>query len=449
MLTLLGKNDAMAYLVNMAPRLVALHRVLKPTGSLYLHCDPTMSHYLKVMLDAIFGPTGFRSEIIWKRTGAHSSAKRYGPVHDTILFYSRSDVHTWNPVYVPHDPEYVASHYTQTDPDGRQWMADNLTAMGTRQGSSGQAWRGFDVAAKGNHWKFTIANLEKLDEEGRLYWPKNGGWPRYKRYLDEVKGTLLQDVWTDIAPMNAMAKERLGYPTQKPLALLERIIAASSNEGDLVLDPFCGCGTTVDAATRLKRRWIGIDITYLAVDLIEKRLEHTFGASVLDSYAVYGIPRDLQGAQALFRRSPLDFERWAVSLVNGTPNDIQTGDKGVDGVVRFFTDAKNATGRALVSVKGGKTVNPAMVREIGGTVQTQGAEMGLLITIEPPTRGMKDEADHAGTYTWPVNGETFPRIQLVTIEDLLAEKRPSMPVSLTPYIKAQRAAPRQDQLPLG
>ena len=297
---------------------------------------------------------------------------------------------------------------------------------------------------KGRHWAFSRKNMDKMLSEGRIEFRKTG-MPVFKRYLDEQPGVPQQDIWTDIR-LHAGSKERLGYPTQKPLALLERIVTASSNEGDLVLDPFCGCGTTIEAAERLKRRWIGIDITYLAVDLIEKRLRHSFGSSIADSYAVQGIPRDLLGAQALFREAPLDFERWAVSLVNGTPNEKQVADKGVDRVVRFFTDAQRSTGRALVSVKGGKQIGPQFVRDLLGAVGTQKAELGVLITIAEPTRGMKDAADHAGTYTWPVNDQAFPKIQLVTIADLLAGKRPQMPPTLTPYIQAKRHRPAPNQL---
>jgi hypothetical protein len=253
----------------------------------------------------------------------------------------------------------------------------------------------------------------------------------------------------EVIPINSQAQERLGYPTQKPEAFLERIIRTSSNEGDLVLDPFCGCGRTVAVAQRLGRRWIGIDITYIAVDLIEKRPQHTFGNAIRGTYAVQGIPRDLLGAQALFAEALLDFERWAVSLVNGTPNEKQVGDKGVDGVIRFFTDSKGGTGRAVASVKGGKTVAPQFVRDLLGTVQTQQADMGILITIAEPTAGVKDAANHGGTYTWPVNARQFPKIQVLTVAELLSGKRPQMPPTLTPYIAAKRLPPpKPDQTSL-
>jgi len=444
MRTLLGENDAMAYLVNMAPRLVELHRVLKKTGLLYLHCDPTMSHYLKILLDAIFGPEHFVNEVIWKRTSAHNRTTRFGPVHDVILSYARGNSWTWNAIYQPYDQKDIDSNYNHIEPvTGRRFSHEKLTASnpGTRY-----EWKG--VWPSGNqYWGVSEETMRRLDAEGRIYYSRNGV-PRQKNYLEDMAGKLAQDVWTDIPPIGSQAAERLGYPTQKPLALMERIIAASSNEGDVVLDSFCGCGTTIDAAIRLKRQWIGIDVTYIAIDLIEKRLRHTHGDGITTTYDVHGIPRDIGGAQALFDHSAFDFERWAVSLVNGTPNQKQVGDKGIDGVIRFLTDAKGGTGRVLVSVKGGKTVGPTAARDLGGTLQTQKAEMGILVTMASPTRGVVDEANHAGTYTWPINGQTFPRIQVATVPDLLAGRRPSMPATLMPYIAAARRSAPVDQLTL-
>ena len=436
---LVGENDAMAYLVNMAPRLVELHRVLKVTGSLYLHCDPTMSHYLKIILDAIFGTANFRNEIIWKRTSAHSSAKKFAPVHDVILYYGKSSRLRWHTPRTTYSDEYLEKYYRFDDGDGRLYWRADLCAAGTRNGSSGQPWRGFSPASKGMHWKFKAESLDDLDVAGRIYWPKRGaGWPQYKRYRDELKGLGVTDIWDDIDKINPRAVERLGYPTQKPIALLERIIAASSRPGDVVLDPFCGCGTTIDAAIRLERQWIGIDVTYIAVDLIEKRLLHAYGRSVADTYEVIGIPRDLTGAQALFNYSPFDFERWAVSRINAQPNVKQVGDKGVDGVARFPTDAKGGFGRVLVSVKGGKTIGPQFVRDLLGTVQTQKADMGVLITLTAPTPGVIDAVNHGGTYTLPANGQTYPRVQIITVAELLRGERPRMPLTILPYIPATR-----------
>jgi DNA modification methylase len=442
--TLLGENDAMAYLVNMAPRLVELRRVLKPTGSIYLHCDPTMSHYLKVLMDAIFGADRFINEIIWKRSTAHSDAKQgaqhMGRIHDTILFYSSTKSYNFNTATVGYDQSYVESHYRFIEAEtGRRYRKDNMTAA-KPGGDTSYEWRGVRPYS-GRFWAYSKAKMEEFEREGRLVYTKTG-MPEYKRYLDEMPGVSLQDVWTDIDPINARAAERLGYPTQKPLALLERIIKLSSNEGDLVLDPFCGCGTAVDAAQRLGRRWIGIDITYIAIDLIEKRLLHTFGPSISEAYEVHGIPRDLEAAHALFRHSPFDFERWAVSLVGAQPNEKQVGDKGVDGVARFAVDAQGTMGRMVVSVKGGKTVTPQFVRDLVGTVQTQKADMGLLVTMAKPSRGVLDAINHGDNYTWPVNKTVFPRFQVITMEELLKGSRPRTPPLALPYIAASRAAAR-------
>lgn len=282
--------------------------------------------------------------------------------------------------------------------------------------------------------------MQAAYEAGLVVQSAPGRVPQLKRYLDEQRGLPLSDVWSDIAPLNSQAAERLGYPTQKPVALLERILTISSNPGDVVLDPFCGCGTTIDAAIKLDRSWLGIDITYIAVGLIQARLKDTYGEDIKDTYRVEGIPRDLPGAQALFNQSPFDFERWAVTLADGTPNQKQVGDRGIDGVIGFLNDAKGKAegGRVLVSVKGGKSVNPAMVRDLVGTVDSQKAEMGVLITMVPPTPGMVEAANHSGSYTWPVNGQSFPRVQIITVPELLNFKRPKMPPPRPAYIAAVR-----------
>lgn len=455
--TLLGENDAMAYLVNMAPRIVELHRVLKPTGSLYLHCDPTMSHYLRVLLDAVFSAPVFRSEVIWKRTGAHSSARRYSPLHDTILFYSKSHSYTWNQQYGPYDPMYLAEKFNKKDPGGKLFQDITLTGPETRTGESGVEWRGYNPTKAGRHWALpgylaeqgfavegsTLERLDALDEAGLIYWTRNGV-PRLKFYVQHAPGMPLQDIWTDIPPINSQAVERLGYPTQKPIILLERILAASSNPGDVVLDPFCGCGTTIDAAQGLGRKWIGIDITFIAVDLIEKRLLDRY-PGIAGTYETFGIPRDIAGAKALFKHSHFDFERWAVSRINARPNEKQVGDKGVDGVARFYLD-KKTVGRVLVSVKGGSIVGPQFVRDLLGTVETQKAQMGVLITMTEPTPGVLDAVNHGGTYKWPVNGQTFPRVQVITIAELLTGKRPQMPTLMTPYSTAIKSPEQSTQI---
>jgi len=268
--TFLGGSDMMAYLAMMAPRLMELQRVLKPTGSIYLHCDQTAAHYLKMLMDAIFGPQLFHNEITWKRTNTHSDAKRWSPVADTLLYYSKSDKRTWHPMHVAHTDEYIADKYRSQDEKGRRYTLDNMTSPKPRPNMMYE-WKGFPSPPFG--WRYSPKTMAKLDAEGRIWYPDTKTKrPRLIRYLDEMSGVLMGNVWTDIAPINSQAQERLGYPTQKPEALLERIVTASSNHGDVLLDPFCGCGTAIAVAEKLGRHWIGIDITHLAINLIKKRL---------------------------------------------------------------------------------------------------------------------------------------------------------------------------------
>ena len=277
----LGQNDMMAYLTMMAQRMVELHRIMKPTGSIYLHCDPTSSHYLKILLDAVFGPTNFRTEIVWKRTSAHNDARQgrrqHGRIHDIILFYTKSEEWTWNPVYTEYDTDYIERFYKYREPD-----TDRLYRLGDMTGPGGAAKGNpqYEVMGVTRYWRYSEERMQELIDQGRVVQTKPGTVPAYKRYLDEMPGISLQDMWTDINNLSAQAKERLGYPTQKPEALLERIINASSNEGDVVLDPFCGCGTAIAAAERLNRNWIGIDVTHIAITLIRHRLRDSFRRGV-------------------------------------------------------------------------------------------------------------------------------------------------------------------------
>ena len=429
---LLDANDPMAYLVNMAPRLVELRRVLKPTGSLYLHCDPTMSHYLKIMLDAIFGPEQFQNEISWQRAGAKNDSVRYGRCHDVILFYTVGRKFTWSPQYTPFEQASINKNYTHVEAiTGRRYRRGDLTAA-KPGGDVDFEWRGVRPY-KGRHWAFSKERLEQMYAEGRIEFRRTG-MPVYKRYLDEQPGVPLQDVWTDIR-LTSADKERIGYPTQKPMALLDRIIAASSRPGDVVLDPFCGCGTTIDAAERLGRHWIGIDVAFIAIDIIRKRLSRRYGRSV--SYELGGSPRDLAGANALFEKDEFEFQTWAVTQLDAEPNEKRSGDKGVDGVTSFYIDHRT-TGRVIISVKGGRNVKPEHVRDLVGTVATQKAQMGILIMRAEPSLGVRDAANHAGTYTWPLNGQTYPKIQIITIKQLLDGKRPVIPTQIMPYTRRTR-----------
>lgn len=419
----LRENDMMAYLTCMALRLLELRRVLKPTGSLYLHCDPTASHYLKIVLDAVFGKDNYRNEIVWKRTSAHNSAKRFGPVHDTILFYSKAEKYFWNPVFETYNESYVEKNFSNRDADGRRWKSSDITGSGIRRGETGLVWRDIDVTAKNRHWAYPPSVLETMDTQGRIHWPKiTGGMPRFKNYLDEMDGIAAQDVIADIQAISAHSTERLGYPTQKPLALLERIIEASSNEGDVVLDPFCGCGTALDAAEKLKRRWIGIDITHLAVGLIERRLKERYPKlKNKGAFEITGRPKDLGTARRLAELDKYQFQFWALSLIGAQP--FKGGKKGADGGIDGLIYPEVSTGKTekvVVSVKGGDNVGVLAVRDLIATVSREKAAIGVLITLTPPTKPMVSDAAAAGFYDSPHHG-AFPKIQILTVEGLLNE----------------------------
>ncbi len=423
----LGNNDMMAYLTMMAPRLVELRRVLAPTGSIYLHCDPTASHYLKMVMDAIFGPERFTNEIVWKRTTTHNDSKTWSRVSDTILFYTKSGTFSWNVPREAHSDAYVASKYRYKDADGRQYMLDNMTSPNPRPNMMYE-WKGFPSPQKG--WRYSTETMAKLDREGRVWYPRHSDGtfdtskrPRLKRYLGEMSGPIMGNVWVDIFPINSQAQERLGYPTQKPEALLERIIKASSNEGDVVLDPFCGCGTAISVAERLHRHWIGIDITHLAVTLIKRRLVDTFGDQ-LATYEMLGEPKDLAGAAELAQQSRHQFEWWALSLVDARPaQDKRKGaDRGIDGEIRFFDDNTGTPRKIVVQVKSGH-VNAAHVRDLKGVMEREKAQLGVFITLERPTKPMMQEAVSAGFYEPEYySGRQFPKLQILTIEELLSGK---------------------------
>ncbi len=427
----LGENDMMAYLVNMAARLVELHRILKPTGSLYLHCDPTASHYLKVVLDGVFGPDNFRNEIIWKRQTAHSDAKRkYADVSDVLLFYSKTMKHNFFPQYGGHKTSYIEKFYRFDDNDGRGlYQLDNMASPNPRPRMMYE-WMGFPCPEKG--WRYQRITMQVLHDKGCIWYPKNedGSFdfsrrPRLKRFLNEQKGSIVTNVWTDINPLHATTPERLGYPTQKPLALLERIISASSNEGDVVLDPFCGCGTALHAAQKLNRNWIGIDITHLAISLIERRLKDAFPDI---AYQVHGIPKDLDGARDLASRDKYQFQYWALSLVDAFPQaGIKKGaDRGIDGVL-YVTPVRGETFRVIVSVKGGENVNVGMIRDLKGVLDREKAAIGLFITLTEPTTPMRTEAIATGFFER--HNKKYPRLQIFTIEELLNGKKPDIPAT--------------------
>ena len=450
---ILGTSQLMAYLVMMTTRLVELHRVLKPTGSLYLHCDPVASHYLKLVLDGIFGAERFINEIVWQRTAAHSNsgqgAIHFGRTHDILLRYGCSTTVTWNTPYLPHDADYIRSHYPYIENGtGRRYGLWDITGPGGA--AKGNPY--YEIFGMMKYWRYSHEKMDQKIREGRVIQPRPGAVPREKRYLDETPGVALGSVWTDIPPLNSQAAERLGYPTQKPLALLERIISASSNPGDVVLDPFCGCGTSIDAAQRLGRRWIGIDITILAIDIIKNRLAKTYPDL---RYDVRGEPVDSDSAKGLAREDRYQFQWWALTLVRGRPLGAESGkrngkkgaDRGIDGVIPFSDELDGTVKRTIVQVKSGN-VSSATVRDLRGVIEREQAPIGVLVTLEEPTREMEREAAAAGMYHSPGWGQAYPRLQILTIDTLLHGATVQMPPPSLVYKPARRAPAQVDQLTL-
>ncbi|MYC38944.1 MAG: site-specific DNA-methyltransferase [Chloroflexi bacterium] len=448
MRSFVGENDMMAYLTMMAQRMGELHRVLKPTGSIYLHCDPTASHYLKLLMDSVFGTSNYRNEITWKRYGAHNDvgqgSTRYGRVHDILLFYGKTENVTWQQQFVPLDENYIKTTYRYLEQDtGRRFTTTPLTGPGgAEKGNPVYEWNGHTRA-----WRYNISKMQELHDQDRLYYSRTG-YPRQKFYLDESRGVPIQDMWYDISSLSGSHKERIGFQTQKPEELLERIISASSNEGDVVLDPFCGCGTATVAAERLNRRWIGIDITHIAITLIRHRLQDTFKDD-LKPYEIIGQPQDAESARALALESEHDgryqFEWWALGLVDARPaQDKKKGaDSGVDGYINFFDDNSGKAKRIVVQVKSGH-VNRGQIAALKGDMEREKAEIGLFITLETPTRPMETEATSAGFYTPEHYPDAhYPRIQILTIEELLnGSKRAEYP-RLAPEATFRRAPRRR------
>ena len=380
----LGDNDMMAYLAMMAVRVLELHRVLKDTGSLYLHCDPTASHYLKLLLDGVFGARNFRREIVWRSgwvSGFKTRTQNWVRNHDTIFYYLKDSASAWtfNKQYVAHDADYAR---------------------------------------------------------------RGGG--------ENPAGKAIDDVWDDPAlyspNIKSFSTEKLGYPTQKPVALLERIIAASSDKNAVVLDPFCGCGTAVHAAQKLERRWIGIDITHLAISLIEKRMQAAFPAA---SFTVEGTPKDLASAEDLARRDKYQFQWWAVSMVDAMPHGGKKkgADGGIDGVIYFKPDGKR-TEKALVSVKGGGNVGVQMIRDLHSAMEREKAPIGVFITKALPTSAMEKEAAAVGRFRAEATGKSYPRLQILTLAELFGGKRPDIPLvdPAAAFRRAGREEMKQDKL---
>ena len=474
---ILGLNDMLAYLSMMAPRLLELRRVLKQTGSIYLHCDNTASHYLKLLMDAVFGPVNFRNEIIWRRTANNQATKRFGPIHQSILFYSRSDKLKLNPIFNPYTVQYVDEYFNKKDDRGR-YQSVALTGPGiTKSGQSGKPWRGYNPTDSGRHWaipsylleKYRVLTgvnlnifplmekLNKLDEIGLIEWGNAPGKvPRYKQYLEDMPGSLIQDLWAyqpgttgcvysdpeagideDVRWLMAKDSEKLGYPTQKPVGLLKRIIKASSDPDDVVLDPFCGCGTTIYAAEEIGRKWIGIDITFAAITLVKNRLRDLYGDGL--KYKIVGEPVTLSEAKELAEQNRSQFEWWALGLVGARPVEQERkrgADRGIDGRLYFHDEAAvGKTKQIVFSVKSGK-VSVKDIRDLRGVTEREKAEIGALITLQKPTQPMRTEIAGAGFYTSPWG--KHPRMQIITIEELLEGRRIDYPAQTNVTFKKAR-----------
>ena len=438
-------SPMLAYLVEMAVRLVELHRVLKPTGSLYLHCDPTASHHLKLVLDAIFGPENYINEIVWKRQTSHNDAaqgaKHFGRLQDVLLFYAKGPDYYWQQPYRAYDAEYIDAFYRHVEPGtGRRYRLSDITAPGGA--SPAKRNPHYEFLGVTRYWRFTQERMQRMYEEGRIVQTKPGTVPAQKRYLDEMPGMPLGTWWDDIRPVQAQGSERLGYPTQKPLALVERIVSASSRPGDIVLDPFCGCGTATVAAQKLGRQWIGIDITYLAIAVMRQRLRDSFPE--LGEVEVVNRPTEVAGARTMLRDGSLEhryqFQWWALDLVGATPRgsvEKKGADRGVDGVITF-TGAGGKPETCIVSVKSGN-VNRAMIAQLKGDMHAHGAAMGLFVTLEEPTASMAQEAAEAGYYHSDVSGRDYSAVQILTVRELLDEgRKPNLPLLVLPAYQQAR-----------
>ena len=431
----------LAYLSYMAERLIVMYRILKPTGSLYYHCDPTVSHYVKPLMDAIFGHSNFRSDITWRRINPTGrGGKRFANNADSLLYYVKGNTFTWNPEYRPHGEAYVKKMYRHIDKaSGRRYRVGDLKGAGLRNGNSGKPWRGVNPSDTGSHWAVPNAALPKcakslstqekldtLDDMGRIYWPPRGKIPGYKRYLDEMPGTPIDTIWDDIKSIGSSAKERMGYATQKPVALMERIIKVSSNPGDVVLDPFCGCATTLEAAHKLERQWVGIDIAIHAIKRVARiRLEERLGLVEDKDFVIEGVPRTVEGAQDLWSRDTYHFQKWAIEQIDGFVTAKRTADGGIDGRLYFDIPDEPDIHSMVLEVKGGKNVNIADLRALRGVLDNDEALLGGLIVMHPlgvhKARNFNRFMADAGLLK--IGPAHYPKLQILTVEEILEGKR--------------------------
>lgn len=477
----LGDTSLLAYLVGMTRRVAEIHRVLKPTGTFYFHCDPTSSHYLKLLTDSIFGPKYFMNEVCWKRSSAHNDTKqgmrRYGKIRDTLLVYTKSADYTWNTKYTPYAPGYLDNEYRHVMPDGRRYKEADVTAAKPggdteykwpikRSRIDGAKWEAdledeyrkpLDaweyrqvLPYQGRYWAYSKANMQQFAREGKLI-HRSTGAPRLVLFADEMPGIPLQDLWTDIVPESG--ERDLGFPTQKPEPLLARVIEVSSNRGQTVLDAYCGCGTSVSAAQSLGRHWIGIDITYQSIATVLKRLADTFPAPVAQSVVLDGVPRDISSARALAHkrddRVRKEFEKWAVLTYTNNRAAINAkkgADAGIDATA-YFWKTKDETDKAVFQVKSGN-VGRGDVAKLKGDMEREQAAVGTLITLEEPTQPMRAEAKAGGHYTNAFTGQKVDRVQIVTIRQILEDnRRLNLPLTaevLATAPKAQEAAEQSE-----
>lgn len=449
----LTRGAIFAYLVSMTIRIAELYRTLKPTGSFYLHCDPSASHYLKLVCDALFLPRGgdYRNEIVWQRHEAHNDAQRFGRVHDIIFYYRKSDEAVFNRQFTEYSEAQLKRY--KYDDKGRPYRAENLTGAGTSPERTVE-WRGVHPGAN-RHWMWSIEEMERLYDQGLILLKKDGT-PRkdgYKVYLENMQGKALTDLWNDIPRIGNTSAERLGYPTQKPEALLERIIGASSHEGDVVLDAFCGCGTTVAVAEGMKRRWIGMDITYQSISLVLRRLERKFDNTVLNSITVSGVPKDMASAIALANKKDdrlrKEFEKWAVLTYTNNRaiiSEKKGADQGIDGT-GYFKTGKDEIAKIVFQVKSGG-VERGDIAKLRGDMDREQAPLAILITLVKPTNPMVKEAKAAGQYHHESMGRNYDKIQIVTVQEIVEEgKRLEIPMSLE-VLKAAKRDVEDKQQPL-
>ena len=416
----------LAYLSYMVQRLVIMRGLLRPAGSIYLHCDPTASHYIKVMMDGIFGHENFRNEITWQRSTGHNTANRYGNVADIILYYAKSETPVWNPQLQPYG-EANLKRFRYTDEEGRRYKLENLTAPRPNSDSGKFEWRG-TLPPSSRGWGYRVEQLEEWWAEGRIQ-TKRDGTPRMdglKTYLDESEGKPLQNIWTDIPRIGNTSSERLGYATQKPVVLLKRIIETSTNPGDVVFDPFCGCATTMEAAHVLERSWIGIDIAIHAIRRVAQvRLRDRLGLAEGEDFTVEGVPRTAEGAQDLWERDKYHFQKWAVESVDGFVTSKRTADGGIDGRLYFDVPGERDFQSMVIEVKGGRNVTIADLRALHSVLEREEALMAGLIVMYPlgdtKQRNFSRLMGEAGDIE--VHGVQYARMQILTVEDIFAGRR--------------------------